>query len=263
MTDEVISSGQSAPEQVSEPVNTNVAHESAPTASESEPQAQSQQAIEPETRQARVYSRDEVNRIAAHAAESAREKARADYERSKQYGMVGNAPQQQQGPQQGFDAGAQSGPSLDALRTQLQQIAFEESLRVESEGLVQKIVTNKERYQDFEMVTDHLNNIVTSDTAGIYNSFDNAADMLYYLGKNPEAIPDLAKIAADYPFHQKIRAAARKELEIISSQLKSNELAKVQPKANKPVEHEKPSTAGMDSGKMTIDDLRKQDYLRG
>jgi uncharacterized protein YhaN len=213
----------------------------------------------------RMYERDEVNRIAAHAAAAEREKVRAEMERAKQYSTPQNFnPQIQQQWQHGLDNNEPvTMQSIEATRQQLQQIAFEESLKAEADNLIQKIVAERDKYPDFNAVTDVMDEIVTSATAKVFNGYDNATDVIYHLGKNTEAIPPVLFELSKKPYDQRLIKMARVALDKIARQLKANDIAKQQPRAKDPIEHEKPSTLGMDSGKMSVSDLRRLKAFRG
>lgn len=213
-----------------------------------------------QTQQKRLYEREEVNRIASHAAREAEAKAEARYkaeiERSKQYSTPQSfQPQQQQQAQQGQ-------PSIEVTKQHIQQIAFEERMAMESDSLRNKIMSAQEKYTDFATVTDVLDDIVTTATAPVFNGLDNAADVIYELGKHPERIPpQLFELARD-PYNVNNALRARRALDAIGSQLKANEAARSQPLPKDPVQHEKPTTAAMDNGKVTVSDLRKMKQYR-
>jgi hypothetical protein len=240
---------------------TPVANGSMPEATQTGPNtvapASSQTAPEQAQTSKRLYEREEVNRIAAHAAREAAERARADFERNKQYSTPQsfNPQYQQQGQ-------AQSAQSLEATELQIRQIAFKERMRAEASSLTGKLEETIAKYNDFPQVTDMLDDLVTDHTAPVFNSLDNAGDVIYHLGKNPESIPAVLEELAKDPFNTNKALRARRALDKISQQLKANAAAKNQPLAKEPVQHDKPTTAAMDSGKAKVADLRKMKQYR-
>ena len=231
-------SSSSQPEVSQTEANASVATNASPTANEQAQQAK------------RLYEREEVNRIARHAAEEREARVRAEYERNRQYSTPQSfQPQQQQANQ--------AQVPIEVTKQHIQQIAFEERMAMESDSLRSKIINAESKYSDYSAVTDVLTDIVNNHTAPIFNGLDNAADVIYELGKNPGKIPpQLFELARD-PFNANNAIRARRALDTISNQLKANEAARKQPLPKEPLQHEKPTTAAMDSGKVTVADLRR------
>jgi len=241
---------QSSSQPVASQTETNtVVIAPSPTANE---QTQAQQSK-------RLYEREEVNRIARHAAEEREARVRAEFERNKQY----STPQSFQAQQQAQQNNAHNvPPSLEVTRQHIQQIAIEERMTAEADSLRNKIINAESKYSDYSTVTDVLTDLVNIKTAPVFNGLDNAADVIYEFGKHPEKIPpQLFELARD-PFNVNNAIRARRALDIVSSQLKANEAAKNQPLPREPVQHDKPTTAAMDSGKVTVADLRKMKQYR-
>ena len=219
----------------------------------------SQQAGE-QTQSKRLYEREEVNRIAAHAAAEREAKIRAEFERNKQYSTPQSLQTQQGAQSHHSNQSAETNANVNSVgvtRQHIQQIAFEERMMMEADSLKNKLIESQSRYTDFATVTDVLDDLVTDHTAPVFNGLDNAADVIYELGKHPERIPpQLFELARD-PFNVNNALRARRALDAISQQMKSNAAAKNMQIPKAPIEHEKPTIAGMDSGVVTVADLRK------
>lgn len=251
-------SGVSAPVESNQtPVSSSSQPEATQTGPSTTAPAASSTANEQVQTSKRLYEREEVNRIAAHSAREAVEKVKAEYERNKQYSTPQsfNPQYQQQGQ-------AQSAQSLEATELQIRQIAFKERMRAEASSLTGKLEETIAKYNDFPQVTDMLDDLVTDHTAPVFNALDNAGEVIYHLGKNPESIPAVLEELAKDPFNTNKALRARRALDKISQQLKANEAAKRQSLPKEPVQHDKPTTAAMDSGKVTVADLRKMKQYR-
>jgi hypothetical protein len=197
-----------------------------------------------------VYDREAVNRIAAKAAREATEKTRAEYEQKFA---------QQQSAAPAVDLSQQD---IDRTRAAVQHLVAQNNVMATTNSLIGKITGAYDRYADYKDVTNNLADIVTSNTAVLFNSYENAADIIYELGKNPEKIPAALYETARDPSNRYAFAKAQQVLNRISSQIKANEAAKTQPTANPPLEHEKPSQQALDNGRSTISALRRLPQYR-
>jgi hypothetical protein len=206
-------------------------------------QQQASQAVEQtQARHERTFTRDELARATAAAKQSAYEQAKAELIRQYQ------SPQDNQGV-----APDEFGAKVEQV---LQKKYLEGQMQLEANRLADSFEEAAKKYQDWDDVTRDMSDVVNHYTAPLFNKFDNAADIIYELGKNPEKIPQFAAVLSNPD-------RAFKVLKKISDGIKSNQDAVKQPVPNAPLSQERPSTAGVDSGSMTVTDLRSQDWLRG
>ena len=155
---------------------------------------------------------------------------------------------------------------------ELRQMISEESSRIanatlaqQNEALAQqiaveftnKMIAAKDIYPDFEEAVSTLNFPDISDVVGIANTVDNTAEVMYALAKNPKSLGSILAL------NERTPRLAVSEIKKLSSSIKNNQAALGEKFPNEPLSQMKPSIAGTDSGKMTISDFKKQDWLRG
>jgi hypothetical protein len=159
--------------------------------------------------------------------------------------------------------------TTDGLKSndQIRQLIREESekqtqlaiaQRVANE-FVQKISAAKDsnKYDDFEEKITQLNLPSIPHIVGWANSLDNTADVLYDIAKDPVKYANVLMLSQTAPH------LAVAQLQKLSNSIKENEIAAKQPTAAEPLSQLKPSTTGTNSGTMSVQDLRKQSWLRG
>lgn len=197
----------------------------------------------------KMLPQSEVNKIIGRVRSDAESKA---YERAKiQY----------QAENQQKSVGGQKIPTQDDIQRMIDEGVERKSQQQYAEQLVSdftnKIKTGATKYQDFDQVVGDLNLASNPHLVRWANGLDNTADVLYDLGKHPEKYASVMTLAGTAP-----NLAVRK-LQELSDSIKKNEDAKSATKAPQPLDSLEPSVTGMDNGRMTVSDLRKQDWLRG
>ena len=204
-----------------------------------------------------MLPQSEVDKLVG--AVRAKERAQAQ----SQYGQMGMGGMQQQ-PQ--FDEEA-----LMAKMSQRMQQQQEEALRAQeleqqrrevdeiAKTYLDKMSQGKEIYQDFDEVTADFSPAAYPQVTILASQQDNLPDIMYELSKNPQKLTHLHVMALTNP------QQARKEMTKLSQSIKRNDEAIANnSKSPAPLSKLKTSArAGTDSGKRSIADLRKQDYLRG
>lgn len=120
-----------------------------------------------------------------------------------------------------------------------------------------KISTGKDKYPDFDETIDALELSTIPEVVQLANSFDNTADVMYELGKNPHKVASL--LALSRLGNGKLAYLETKKL---SDSIKQNQNALQQPTAPEPLSQLKPSQVGLDNGTLSIKELRKQSHLR-
>lgn len=154
--------------------------------------------------------------------------------------------------------------SQDALLEEKTQRAVQAAIerKVAENALISfrnKVLAGSEKHPDFDDVVGPLNVLQHPSLIAISNSMDNTADVLYELGQNPSKFASVIALAREAP------ELAHKEMTKLSISIKKNQesLAQNAAKAQEPLDQMKPSTTSADSGSMTVDDFRNQDWLRG
>ncbi len=119
-----------------------------------------------------------------------------------------------------------------------------------------KLSLAKDKYPDFEETIANLEVHKFPEVVQLANGFDNTADIMYELGKNPSKAVILKQLAQLNP---KMGAL---EIQRISDSIKQNQTAKQGPSVHPPLSQLAPSVTRTDNGPMTVSELRQQSYLR-
>lgn len=118
-----------------------------------------------------------------------------------------------------------------------------------------KVLTGREKYQDFDKVIGNLNlSQYPSVVQMLSDVVDNSDDMLYHLAKEEAKMAELQKLAED-PRFQHIAVAQAQRL---SQSLKDNAAASKIKHPNEPLSQMRPSNTGTDSGAMSVRDYRNK-----
>lgn len=146
------------------------------------------------------------------------------------------------------------GLEAQAQAVQAQQVVGE---------FLHKMAPGAEKYSDFKDKVAQLNlpDLVRANPALLYlvNATDNVPDVMYELANNPAKIASLMTLSSN----PQTLHLARMEMQGLSTSIKQNQSAANTPQAKEPLNHIRPSTTGMDNGKMGIRDLKQQPWLRG
>jgi len=213
-----------------------------------------------QSQDSRLYTDDEVNRIAAKKKNDGYEKgfkdAAAQYQPQAQAIPQQNYGQQQQvgGMNQMSEAQVQQmianhHQNLLAQQQQAQDVASANHL---AQTYFSKLQPSKGKYSDFDDVVGKLNyqapgmaNIVHAATG-----LDNTGDVMYDLSKNPEKLASMMLLAERQP------AIAQQKLQSLSASIKQNEAAQNVQMPDEPLSQNKPSNVGSDTGKLSMRDLK-------
>lgn len=213
----------------------------------------------------KMLSQSDVNKIVGRTRQEERERMEREFARrqqGQQNSATSSASPQAQTVQQS-QQGIGGMPAVDEdrvrqlYREEAERHAYEAMNNRVANDFVSKIDSAKNKYQDFDQVTEDLKIMnLPMNYVHIFNEFDNAGDMLYDLGKNPEKLGPIVPLFYD-------PVLAKKALRKLSESIKANEAALQHKPANQPLSQVTASPTGVDSGKSTISDLRKQPWLRG
>lgn len=131
----------------------------------------------------------------------------------------------------------------------------EENARATLDSLKTKVDSAASKYEDFEDVTKDIPYASFPHLLNAADSFDNAGDLLYHLGKNPNKFRELATV---FDPSNPMRPVAMKELKSLSDSLKNNEAAMQKNMPRSPLSQVRPSNVGTDKGKLSRADLRRK-----
>jgi hypothetical protein len=126
-----------------------------------------------------------------------------------------------------------------------------------AEKFIGKVVSGKDIYPDFEQKVAELNLQSIAPIIPHLVELDNMEHVLYDIANNPSKAANLLVLAERAPH------LAKAEAERLSQALSQIKNASTQKQSNPPLQSLKPSYEGTDSGSMTINDLRRQSWLKG
>lgn len=139
------------------------------------------------------------------------------------------------------------------ITEQMQQSEQQKQMQGLANMFVSKMEAGKGKYQDFDQVVTPLNLPQIPLIWQTASAFDNPADIVYELGKNPAKLAQLSLVGYSPEL-------LKREMQKLSDSLKQNEVAKEQKVANAPLDRPSPSTVGMGNGGKS--DLSVQDWRK-
>lgn len=203
--------------------------------------------------QEKMLPQSEVNELAG--------KIRADaYEKGKREAIM-SQQMSASGAQQMAQGSLNEEQVRQMMRDEAQKINAQQAQMLEAQRIVgefaSKMDLGKEAYTDFEDTVRQLDLRAIPEIVQLANSVGNTADIMYDLGKNPYKIANLKVLAQTSPH------LARAEMNRLSQSITSNKQAVAQVSTREPLGQMKPSTASVDSGPMTLKDMKRQKWARG
>ena len=213
----------------------------------------------------KVFNQKEVgsllNRAKHEAEQKAYERAKREYEQ-RQSAMSQPANQQSQNGQ-AQQQSIMSPEEIDRVvgervDDKLRQAKDEATAYQIANEFNSKMSAAKTRYADFDDTVADLNLQTMLPIVSWANSFDNTADIMYDLAKNPAKLSNVMNLA-----NAGQSQLAYKELLKLSQSIKSNESASKIATPNAPLSQLKASPVGADNGDSDVSALRKQPWLRG
>ena len=140
----------------------------------------------------------------------------------------------------------------EANETRAQEELQREAKRIADE-YNGKMVAGKQAYEDFDTVMSDFNPQAFPNLVYLANQMDNTPDVMYELMKNPSKWATVAVLSERDP------QAAQNMLGRISASIKTNQQAKAQEKdVAPPLNRLSSSTAGQDSGVLTLNDMKRK-----
>lgn len=116
-----------------------------------------------------------------------------------------------------------------------------------------KIVTGKEKFNDFESVTGNVEMQYYPNVVQLLaEHVDNTADVLYHLARNRDKLYRLESLSS----HNS--ADGIYEIKRLSESIKANEGSSQPKEANSPLSQQRPSNTGTESGALSWSDLKRK-----
>lgn len=203
----------------------------------------------------RVFTQSELNEIVGRAKRDAIE--------SHQRQQAQNASQQQ-------NSQAPSNPSRSLSEDDVRRLTTEELSRQREEwerqtqerqhadtaqrivnSYKEKIAAGKDKYQDFEAVTNNLDMRYYPNVVQLLaEHVDNASDILYDLARNRTKLAQIEAVCERNP------QDAVYEIRRLSESIKANDDSSKMRTSNAPLSQQRPSNTGTDSGALSMRDLK-------
>lgn len=218
--------------------------------------------VEQQAPAVKMIPQDEVNRIVAREKQRAGESVRREYEERQQQQQAQQQPAQQTPTQQQSMPREVSTETADEERFNkyMQKRQQEAHAQQIADAYHQNIGKGKESYQDFDEVTKNFDPTKSLPLTYLIANNPNAADILYEISKNPNKFVTLHALAEINP------QMAQTELSKLSKSIKDNKEAlddSQSQSTSEPLDRMTPSRVAGSNGKMSINDYRKQPWLRG
>lgn len=137
------------------------------------------------------------------------------------------------------------------LAEQEQQVHTAEASRIAND-FMSKLQTGKDKYQDFDSIVGEIPYAKFPVSVQLATMVDNTADVMYELSKEPYKLAQLEQLAQVSP------ELAVKQMQKMSAAIKTNEAATKMRTPNEPLQHLRPSTAGMDAGDWSVKAARNK-----
>ena len=217
----------------------------------------------------RTFSQDDVNALVGREKQMAAARARQEVEREyQQRAEQAQMQQQQMQAQQQEAPHAPSQMDADAIYQQVQERfnremqdrQFQEQMTNVANSYHSKMDVGRKAYGDFDEVTKDFDPTAFPQITYLVAGLENAGDIIYDLSKNPHKLATLDLLAQRSP------QLAQAELRKLSQSISHNSDARQDAEQNTtlaPLNPLQPSRVSGSNGKMTVDDLRKQPWLRG
>ena len=210
----------------------------------------------------RMIPQSEVDKLVYGVKRESYEKGQREAQAAEEARRAQMVAPMQAGMPQAQSMGGMPQLSQEQVRQMIadeaQKRAREEHAMRFANDFVGKLEAGKSKYdsQDFDKTMQDLNLQSIPHVLELTGGVDNAADVMYHLGKNPTKLGSLVTLAYVNP------KLAQVEMHKLSESLRTNESASHVPSINEPLSQIKRSTVGADTGKRTVADLRKDPRFR-
>lgn len=209
--------------------------------------------------QERLFTQSELNRLAGKIRDESYQKGLQDAV-SKSQQQTAPAYEYQAPVMQTHAQPQMVGGIPQMTDEQISQKVLEAQQKIENtrqynalvNSLVSKVEAGKNKYEDFESVVKPIN-FLNTPIWHVAEKFDNPADIVYHLGKNPGKLAQLLTVG----YSPELVERGMRE---ISESLKQNEAATQEKQPSPPLSRQKPSNIGMGNGDkngLSVQDWKK------
>lgn len=228
-----------------------------------EPETEGLQDIAPESGSPRMLTQEEVNALVGREKHAASERTRRELEA---------AHQAQIAKLQGGVSRAQQPLSEDELYERLSsrfkqenaasqeaqnRAAHEAYLSERGDSYFNKMKAAQNMPEDFKQVTDDFDLENLPDIAFLAEEVENTPDVMYELAKHPLKAAGIMALA-----HRSTKEARKAVKKLSESIVKNQQAQDEHVSTPAPLSQLKPSKAGADTGKMTLQDFKNASWLK-
>jgi hypothetical protein len=213
-----------------------------------------------QNKQERSFRQSEVNELIKKVRHEEGQKAARLYQEQPQYAESKygqNRQENQSNPLPESDIRRLAAEEAQRLRNEWVNDAQARNEQENAQRIVksfwEKISTGKEKYDDFEKVTENIQYAKFPNVVQLLaEHVDNADDVLYELGKNRLKMRDLNGLYEDSP------EDAIYEMRRLSDSIKSNQSVSKMRTPNAPLSQQRPSSNLGSEGAMSMKDLKSK-----
>lgn len=205
----------------------------------------------------RIFTQSELNEIVGRAKHEAVESLKRQQTQQASQQPAYTAPQSQSTTRSlsEDDVKRLTGEELNRQREEWERQSLEQQNASAAQRIVEayktKIAAGKEKYQDYEAVTNALDmRYYPSVVQLLAEHVDNASDILYDLAKNRTKLSQLEAAWNHNP------QDAIYEIRRLSDSIKANEQTTQMKGSNAPLSQQRPSNTGTDSGALSVRDYK-------
>lgn len=223
-------------------------------------------AIEQPVEAEKMLSQSQVNKIVQHekakAAQAASREAQENYQRELEAIQAKTQQQTQRNEQvpRDTDVNALYQQVQERFNAEMQQKQLQQQMSDVANTYLSKMQKGRDAYEDFEDVTKDFDPTAFPQLTFLVAGIDNAADVIYDLSRNPLKLASLDRLAEKNP------RQAHAELLKLSGSIAENKQAQADANSQQvspPLDRLQPSRVSGSNGKMSINDLRSQSWLKG
>jgi hypothetical protein len=218
------------------------------------------EAVHQELQTERMLPQSKVNELVGNArregAEAASVRAVDDYKRQQAQEAQARQPNNSQVNHSDDYIERKALEVLDRQKTEWERQNQEKQQAEFADRVVttykQKIAAGKDKYQDFEAVTNTVNMSRYPNVVQLLAEYvDNASDILYSLAQRRGKLAEIETLCERSP------EDAVYEMRRLSDSIKANESASQMKNSKAPLSQQRPSNTGTDSGPLSIADYKR------
>jgi hypothetical protein len=216
--------------------------------------------------QEKMFTRDELAKIAnaqtAKAVQQARREAEEKYQRDLEQANAMRQQQEQRNAETPRDVDADTiyQQVQERFNKEMQEQQYKSQMKQVADSYLEKVAKGRTTYDDFDEITKDFDPTAFPQLSFLLAGLDNGGEVLYDLSKNPIKLAGLDRLAEKNP------RQAHAELLKLAKSISDNQQAlsdSQNQQVAEPLDRLSPSRVSGSNGKQTVRDLRSQPWLKG